>query len=139
MVKCCSNHHRRFSKYMIHVFCKSSKFSKNQKIVDSNTHDACITWRAGNGTILLQNVVRRAEECTKSRIDFWSSFIDMYYRGSGSTVNCCQTEGCNDGSGNFRDRNYKNNNQNRIKFQLSGIEDNLDLQTTGKLLIPFKT
>ena len=106
---------------------------QKQKIVESNTHDACITWRAGNGTILLQNVVRRVEECTNSRIKFWSSFIDMYYRGSGSSVNCCQNEGCNDGAENFRDRNYETNNQNRIKFQLSGGKNNLDLQTTGKL------
>ena len=104
------------------------------KIIESTTHDACITWRAGNGTVLLQNVVRASEECTTSRINFWSSFIDMYYRGSGSSVKCCQDEGCNSGFGNYRNTNRETNNLNRVKFQFSGLQDNLDVQTTGKYL-----
>ncbi len=27
---------------------------ENAKMVESDTHDACITWRLGNGTVLLQ-------------------------------------------------------------------------------------
>ena len=104
------------------------------KIIESTTHDACITWRAGNGTVLLQNVVRASEECTTSRINFWSSFIDMYYRGTGSSVKCCQDEGCNSGLGNYRNTNRETNNLNRVKFQFSGLQDNLDVQTTGKYL-----
>ena len=46
-------------------------------------HDACITWRVGNGTVLLQNLVRFSEECAPSKIKFWSNFIDLYYRGTG--------------------------------------------------------
>ena len=60
-------------------------------------HDACITWRVGNGSILLQNLVRYSEECTASKIKFWSKFIDLYYRGTGGNVQCCTNNGCNNG------------------------------------------
>ena len=52
-------------------------------LVNSMQHDACITWRVGNGTVLLQNLVRFSEECAPSKIKFWSNFIDLYYRGTG--------------------------------------------------------
>ena len=58
-------------------------------LVNSMQHDACITWRVGNGTVLLQNLVRFSEECAPSKIKFWSNFIDLYYRGTGGNVQCC--------------------------------------------------
>ena len=55
-------------------------------LVNSMQHDACITWRVGNGTVLLQNLVRFSEECAPSKIKFWSNFIDLYYRGTGKVI-----------------------------------------------------
>ena len=75
---------------------------EDANLVNSNTHDACTTWRVGNGSILLQNLVRFSEECTSSKINFWGNFIDLYYKGSGGSVQCCSTDGCNIGSGNLR-------------------------------------
>ena len=66
-------------------------------LVNSAAHDSCITWRNGNGSILLQNLVRYAEECSSSKIGFWSKFIDLYYQGSGGSVHCCTRDGCNTG------------------------------------------
>ena len=93
------------------------------KVIESHTHDACITWRAGNGTILLQNVVRKDEECKTPRINFWKNFINMYYRGSGSTVICCEGDGCNNGAQSLT--NWKNENipQSKLQFVLPGISD----------------
>ena len=71
---------------------------QDASIVNSLAHDACITWRVGNGTVLLQNLVRLSEECTPSKVNFWSNFIDLYYRGSGGTVECCSGNGCNTGT-----------------------------------------
>jgi hypothetical protein len=67
-------------------------------LVNSMQHDACITWRVGNGTVLLQNLVRFSEECAPSKIKFWSNFIDLYYRGTGGNVQCCTGNGCNLGT-----------------------------------------
>ena len=53
---------------------------ESAKIVDSGTHDACITWRLGNGTVILQNVVMFENECTAAKIDFWTRFINLYYQ-----------------------------------------------------------
>ena len=53
---------------------------EDAKLVRSPAHDACITWRVGNGTVLLQNLVRFDEECIGSKVDFWSRFIDLYYQ-----------------------------------------------------------
>ena len=64
----------------------------------STQHDACITWRVGNGTVLLQNLVRFSEECAASKIKFWSNFIDLYYQGTGGNVQCCSGDGCNLGT-----------------------------------------
>ena len=76
------------------------KCPQDASIVNSLSHDACITWRVGNGTVLLQNLVRLSEECTPSKVNFWSNFIDLYYRGSGGTVECCSGNGCNTGISN---------------------------------------
>ena len=73
------------------------KCPQDASIVNSLAHDACITWRVGNGTVLLQNLVRLNEECTPSKVNFWSNFIDLYYRGSGGNVQCCSGNGCNTG------------------------------------------
>ena len=70
---------------------------EDANLVNSNAHDACITWRVGNGSILLQNLVRFSEECTPSKVNFWSKFIDLYYRGTGGNIQCCTTNGCNSG------------------------------------------
>ncbi len=67
------------------------------KMVDSATHDACITWRLGNGTVILQNVVLFENECTAPKIEFWTNFIDLYYQTSGGEVRCCDEDGCNSG------------------------------------------
>ena len=37
-------------------------------------HDACITWRHGNQSILLQNVVVAHSECSPERVQFWSRY-----------------------------------------------------------------
>lgn len=74
------------------------KCPEDATLVTSVTHDACITWRVGNGSILLQNLVRYSEECAQSKVSFWSNFIDLYYRGTGGNVQCCTTNGCNIGS-----------------------------------------
>jgi len=103
------------------------------KVIESNTHDACITWRAGNGTILLQNVVRQDEECITSRINFWKNFINMYYRGSGSTVTCCEGDGCNNGAHSITNRKDENISQSRLQFVLPGISDLTKNQNTGNI------
>ena len=36
--------------------------------------------------VLLQNVVRSASECGQERIQFWSSFVDLYYQTYGGSV-----------------------------------------------------
>ena len=64
----------------------------------SSKHDACITWRLGNGTILLQNLVTAAEECSDEKVAFWSQFVDLYYSSVGGGVSCCYSDNCNDGS-----------------------------------------
>ena len=56
----------------------------------------------------------------------------MYYRGSGSSVRCCQDRGCNTGVANYGSRNEEKNSMNRLKFQFSSANDNIDVQTTGK-------
>ena len=108
------------------------------KVIESNAHDACITWRAGNGTILLQNVVRKDEECVKSRLTFWSQFIDLYYRGSGSTVTCCQGDGCNNGIHNFRNREDANMNQERLQSVLPGVSDLSGMHNLGTINIKLQ-
>ena len=104
------------------------------KVIESNAHDACITWIAGNGTILLQNVVRKNEECITSRINFWKNFINMYYRGSGSTVVCCEGNGCNNGAQSHSRRNNGNNHRNRLQFGISGTRDSTEIHDTGNIL-----
>ena len=64
----------------------------------SDSHSACITWRLGNGTILLQNLVTAEEECTDEKIAFWSQFVDLYYKTQGGAVSCCYSDLCNDGT-----------------------------------------
>ncbi|CAB4060665.1 unnamed protein product [Lepeophtheirus salmonis] len=69
-------------------------------VTASNEFNACVTWRLGNGTVILQNVVKFDEECTHSKIAFWSKFIDVYYGGNeknSASVECCQDSGCNTG------------------------------------------
>jgi len=63
----------------------------------SSAHDACITWRHGNGSILLQNLVSSQNECTDERVAFWSKFVDLYYKTYGGSVSCCYSDNCNDG------------------------------------------
>jgi hypothetical protein len=67
------------------------------KPVLSSGHDACIVWRHGNGSILLQNLVVSQNECTEDRVSFWSKFVDLYYKTYGGSVSCCYTDNCNDG------------------------------------------
>ncbi len=67
--------------------------------VDSLTHDSCITWRLGNGSVILQNAVIFEKECTPSKVEFWTNFINMYYSSKGSEVRCCNADGCNTGGG----------------------------------------
>jgi len=74
---------------------------KEAKSFTSGTHDACITWRLGNGTILLQNLVNAQEECTDEKVSFWSQFVDLYYKTYGGSVSCCYADGCNDGQSAF--------------------------------------
>ena len=64
----------------------------------SEGHNACITWRLGNGTILLQNLVSAEEECTEEKIRFWSQFVDLYYKTARGSVSCCFSDLCNDGT-----------------------------------------
>lgn len=71
---------------------------EDAKLFTSSTHDACITWRLGNGTVLLQNLVMAQEECTDEKVSFWSRFVDLYYKTYGGSVSCCYTDGCNDAS-----------------------------------------
>ena len=74
---------------------------KEAKSFTSGTHDACITWRLGNGTILLQNLVNAQEECTDEKVSFWSQFVDLYYKTYGGSVSCCYADNCNDGQSAF--------------------------------------
>lgn len=67
--------------------------------VDSTSHDACVTWRLGNGTVILQNAVRFEKECTADKVRFWTNFVAMFYSSPGSAVRCCDTDGCNTGHG----------------------------------------
>jgi len=71
------------------------------KSFSSSSHDACITWRLGNGTILLQNLVNAQEECTDEKVSFWSQFVDLYYKTYGGSVSCCYADKCNDGQSAF--------------------------------------
>ena len=68
------------------------------KSFTSDSHNACITWRLGNGTILLQNLVTAEDECTDEKIAFWSQFVDLYYKTQGGAVSCCYSDLCNDGT-----------------------------------------
>lgn len=70
---------------------------QESKQFTSSSHDACITWRLGNGTVLLQNLVKAQEECTDEKVKFWSTFVDLYYKTYGGYVSCCYTDNCNDG------------------------------------------
>ena len=63
----------------------------------------------------------------------------MYYRGSGSSVRCCQVGGCNSGVANYGNRNEEKNKLNRLKFQFSSANDNIDVQTTGKYFSEIKS
>ena len=58
----------------------------HSKMVDSENHDACITWMLGNGTVILQNVVMFQNECTGAKIDFWTRFINLYYQVQNYTL-----------------------------------------------------
>ena len=88
------------------------KCPEDATLVSSLTHDSCITWRNGNNTVLLQNLVRFSEECTTSKVDFWSKFIDLYYQGMGGMVKCCAVDGCNTGIASPADSNSNRFTQN---------------------------
>ena len=104
------------------------------KVIESNDHDSCITWIAGNGTILLQNIVRQNEECVESRVMFWSNFINMYYQGSGSSVNCCQRDGCNRGLGqNFTPWSNENINKQRLQVQFPEALHSSELEAASNI------
>ena len=92
---------------------------EDAKMVDSSTHDACITWRLGNGTVILQNVVMFENECTITKISFWTRFIDLYYQSEGGEVRCCDTDGCNTGA--FTDDFFMQSNMQQQQQQQSGI------------------
>ena len=102
-------------------------------MIESRAHDACITWRAGNGTILLQNVVRKDEECVQSRLDYWSQFIDLYYRGSGGTVICCNNNGCNNGIQRFRNTGNEKRNKERVQSIVPGVTDLSAMHILGRV------
>ena len=36
-------------------------------------------------------------ECSQERVQFWSRFVDLYYKTSGGSVSCCYSDNCNDG------------------------------------------
>ena len=77
----------------------------------------------------MQNIVRQNEECVKSRVMFWSNFINMYYQGSGSSVNCCQGDDCNRGLGqNFMPWQNKNINEQRLHLRFPGASDSSVLE-----------
>jgi len=78
------------------------KCPQQSHVTSSNSHDACITWIHGNGTVLLQNVVISQNECSQERIQFWSRFVDLYYKTTGGTVSCCYNNFCNDGQSQFQ-------------------------------------
>ena len=80
---------------------EGKKCPEGAKRFSSSSHDACITWRLGNGTILLQNLVNAQEECTDEKVSFWSRFVDLYYKTYGGSVSCCYTDGCNDATSSF--------------------------------------
>ncbi len=71
---------------------------ESAQLVESASHDSCIVWSLGNGTVLLQNVVRFSNECTATKKDFWTRFINLYYRSTGGEVRCCTSDGCNTGA-----------------------------------------
>jgi hypothetical protein len=81
---------------------------KDAQLMNSLAHDACITWRIANGTVLLQNLVRFSEECSGSKVNFWSRFIDLYYQGTGGSVQCCTSDGCNTGISGSPDSDFGN-------------------------------
>ena len=57
----------------------------------------------------------------------------MYYRGSGSTVMCCEGDGCNNGAQSLTNRKDENIPQNRMQFVLPGISDLSNIQNTGNI------
>ena len=120
------------------------KCPQDATIVNSLAHDACITWRVGNGTVLLQNLVRLNEECSPSKVNFWSNFIDLYYRGSGGTVQCCSGDGCNTGISddvrlstvNQQQQNTNNDVFPGLPAELPGASLSSFLQQTAALTPP---
>jgi hypothetical protein len=53
----------------------------------------------------------------------------MYYQGSGSSVNCCQRDGCNRGLGqNFRPWSNENPNEQRLQVQFPGASHSSELE-----------
>ena len=56
----------------------------------------------------------------------------MYYQGSGSSVNCCQRDGCNRGLGqNFRPWSNENPNEQRLKVQFPGASHSSELEAAS--------
>lgn len=47
-----------------------------------------MTWRLGNGTVILQNFVQFEEECTQERRHFWRRYIGAVWKMDGD-VECC--------------------------------------------------
>ena len=111
------------------------------KSFTSDSHNACITWRLGNGTILLQNLVTAEDECTDEKISFWSQFVDLYYKTVGGSVSCCYSDLCNDGSsavGLYPTKNFplpvSNNPLSSSYPAAAGVNDDTNLKRVPDFL-----
>jgi len=111
------------------------------KSFTSDSHNACITWRLGNGTILLQNLVTAEDECTDEKISFWSQFVDLYYKTVGGSVSCCYSDLCNDGSsavGLYPTKNFplpvSNNPLSSSYPAAAGVNDDTNLNRVPDFL-----
>ena len=69
-----------------------------------------MTWTLDNGTIVMQNFVKKdqvklwnensshlsAQDCTADQLDYWgSTYLDLVWKMTG-TAECCYSDGCND-------------------------------------------
>lgn len=67
----------------------STKCPKDATLYRMSTWDACMTWTLKWGNkVVLQNFVRSDIDCTKSRLKFWSQYIEQVWKEPGK-ARCC--------------------------------------------------
>ena len=86
---------KQFSKIMRKVFQiifffkgYSTRCPRDSRLYELTGWNACMTWRLGNGTVILQNFVRYEDDCTPSRRRYWRRYM-AYVWGMDGDIECC--------------------------------------------------